>query len=96
MRESGFDVSFRFGPYSADTHRYAPVCLNSLLYKTERDLASMSEMLGRQAEASKWNQKAVERRSKIDKYFWDEKAGLYFDYDFTTPTRSTYKYATTF
>jgi alpha,alpha-trehalase len=96
MRESGFDVSFRFGPYSADTHRYAPVCLNSLLYKTERDLASMSQMLGRQAEASKWNQKAVERRSKIDKYFWDEKAGLYFDYDFTTPTRSTYKYATTF
>ena len=39
MRESGFDVSFRFGPFSADTHHYAPVCLNSLLYKTEMDLA---------------------------------------------------------
>ena len=39
MRESGFDVSFRFGPFSADTHHYAPVCLNSLLYKTENDLA---------------------------------------------------------
>jgi alpha,alpha-trehalase len=96
MRESGFDVSFRFGPFSADTHHYAPVCLNSLLYKTEKDLASMSEMLGRQAEASKWNQKAAERRAKIDKYFWDENTGLYFDYDFTTHTRSTYKYATTF
>ena len=45
MRESGFDVSFRFGPFSADTHHYAPVCLNSLLYKTEMDLARMSELL---------------------------------------------------
>src|SRR6266851_4167251 len=30
MRESGFDVSFRFGPFGAATHHYAPVCLNSL------------------------------------------------------------------
>jgi len=36
MRESGFDVTFRFGPFGADTHHYAPVCLNSLLYKTEK------------------------------------------------------------
>src|ERR1700761_5238254 len=32
-RESGFDVSFRFGPYSGSTQEYAPVCLNSLLFK---------------------------------------------------------------
>src|SRR5277367_3419847 len=32
MRESGFDVSFRFGSFSGQTHHYAPVCLNSLLY----------------------------------------------------------------
>src|ERR1017187_3255959 len=38
MRESGFDVSFRFGPFGSATHHYAPVCLNSLLYKTEKDL----------------------------------------------------------
>jgi alpha,alpha-trehalase len=96
MRESGFDVSFRFGPFSADTHHYAAVCLNSLLYKTEMDLASMSEILGRPGDASKWNAKAGERRAKIDKYLWNEEAGLYFDYDFTNQTRSTYKYATTF
>src|SRR5271170_2408587 len=29
MRESGFDVSFRFGPFGAGTHHYAAVCLNS-------------------------------------------------------------------
>lgn len=96
MRESGFDVSFRFGPFSADTHHYAPVCLNSLLYKTEMDLASMSETLGRPAEASKWKEKAAKRHALIDKYLWNKEAGLYFDYDFTTQTRSTYKYATTF
>jgi alpha,alpha-trehalase len=47
MRESGYDISFRFGPYGAATHHYAPVCLNSLLYKAEKDLAEISSMLGR-------------------------------------------------
>jgi alpha,alpha-trehalase len=46
MRESGYDVSFRFGPHGARTHYYAPVCLNSLLYKTEKDLEQMSGTRG--------------------------------------------------
>ena len=46
MRESGFDISFRFGPYGAATHHFAPVCLNSLLYKSEKDLEQMSAALG--------------------------------------------------
>ena len=96
MRESGFDVSFRFGPFSAETHHYAPVCLNSLLYKTEKDLARMSVLLGRPAEAAQWNTRASERQKLIDKYLWDAKRGLYFDYDFVTHTLSTYEYATTF
>ena len=28
MRESGFDITNRFGPFSADVIHYAPVCLN--------------------------------------------------------------------
>ena len=55
MRESGFDVSFRFGPFGAATHHYAPVCLNSLLYKTEKDLEQISRWLGHAADAEKWN-----------------------------------------
>jgi len=51
MRESGFDVSFRFGLFGAETHHFAPVCLNSLLYKTEIDLAEMSRLLGQPNEA---------------------------------------------
>jgi alpha,alpha-trehalase len=96
MRESGYDVSFRFGPHGARTHYFAPVCLNSLLYKTERDLERMSEMLGRKAEAEDWRKRAEERREKIQKYLWDNEQGLYFDYDFENGRRSTYEYVTAF
>ena len=96
MRESGFDVTFRFGPFGADTHHYATVCLNSLLYKTEQDLQKMSMLLGRKNEAETWKRKALNRRTQIMKYLWDERRGLFFDYDFVAGARSTYAYATTF
>jgi len=96
MRESGFDISFRFGPFGADTHHYAAVCLNSLLYKTEMDLAEMSEILGRKADTESWRRQAVARREAINKYLWDEAKGEYFDYDFMKQARSTYQYVTTF
>ena len=96
MRESGFDISFRFGPYSGSTHHYAPVCLNSLLYKAERDLAQMAEMLGRLQESAKWKQLAETRKEAVNKYFWNAQAGMYFDYDFLHDRQSDYYYATTF
>jgi alpha,alpha-trehalase len=95
MRESGFDVSFRFGPFSADTHHYAPVCLNSLLYKSAKDLEEMSLLLGRPEEAEKWRHLATMRREQIYKYLWNENQGLFFDYDFVTKKQSSYEYATT-
>jgi alpha,alpha-trehalase len=96
MRESGFDVSFRFGPFGAATHHYAPVCLNSLLYKTEKDLEQVSRWLGRTADADKWSGRAEKRKKLIVRYLWDEKSGLFFDYDLQTRQRSSYRYATTF
>jgi len=62
MRESGFDISFRFGPYGDATHHYAPVCLNSLLYKTEKDLEHIGETLGHKEEATQWRKRAEERK----------------------------------
>ena len=59
MRESGYDPSFRFGPFSGSTHHYAPVCLNSLLYKYERDMAHFATLLGRTAESAQWNRRAL-------------------------------------
>ncbi|HEV3207589.1 MAG TPA: trehalase family glycosidase [Terriglobales bacterium] len=96
MRESGFDISFRFGPYGAATHHYAPVCLNSLLYKTEKDLQQMSEILGHNDDARKWQQRAEERKNRIQRYLWDPARRLFFDYNFATGTRSSYEYVTAF
>jgi alpha,alpha-trehalase len=96
MRESGFDVSFRFGPFGAATHHYAPVCLNSLLYKTEKDLEQISRWLGHSADAEKWSNRAEQRKKLITRYLWDEKTGWFFDYNLQTGGRSSYRYATTF
>jgi alpha,alpha-trehalase len=96
MRESGYDISFRFGPFGAGTHHYAPVCLNSLLYKTERDLAEMASTLGREKDAEEWRKRADVRKDLIQNYLWDGKRGLYFDYDFENQIQSSYEYVTTF
>jgi alpha,alpha-trehalase len=96
MRESGFDVSFRFGPFGAATHHYAPVCLNSLLYKTEKDLEQISRWLGHTTDAEKWSKRAEQRKKLISRYLWDDKAGLFFDFDGQTGQRSSYRYVTTF
>jgi alpha,alpha-trehalase len=96
MRESGFDVSFRFGPFGSGTHHYAPVCLNSLLYKTEKDLEQISRWLGHGADAASWSNKAEERKKLITRYLWDQKRGLFFDYNFMSSQRSSYVYASTF
>jgi alpha,alpha-trehalase len=96
LRESGFDITFRFGPYGADTHHFAPICLNSLLYKTETDLEEMSRLLNHRDDAARWREKADERKDRINRYLWDAGRGLFTDYNFETQTRSTYEYATTF
>jgi len=96
MRESGFDVSFRFGPFGAATHHYAPLCLNSLLYKTEKDLERISRWLGHNDDVDKWNQRAEDRKKLITKYQWNAQQGLFFDYNLQTGQMSTYKYASTF
>ncbi|HXT27089.1 MAG TPA: trehalase family glycosidase [Candidatus Eisenbacteria bacterium] len=96
MRESGFDVSFRFGPHGAGTHHYAAVCLNSLLYKYEKDMEAMSTMLGRPTEAAAWKERAAARGKSIQKYLWDAEQGMFFDYDLHHKERSTYIYITTF
>jgi alpha,alpha-trehalase len=96
MRESGFDVSFRFGSFSGQTHHFAPVCLNSLLYKTELDLAEISKILGKPDQAEEWKKKAAARQQLMNKYLWNQDCGLYFDYNAVTNTLSTYEYAATF
>ena len=96
MRESGFDTSSRFGPFSGSTEDYAPICLNSLLYKYERDLAKIETALRHRSAAAHWNYLAGVRRQRINSLLWDDAAGLFVDYNVRTGQRSTYPFVTTF
>jgi alpha,alpha-trehalase len=96
VRESGFDISFRFAPFSGSTHHYAAVCLNSLLYKYELDLADFATMLHQTAQTAQWKQEAKARGLAINKYLWNADKGMFFDYDYITGEQSSYVYATIF
>lgn len=96
MRESGYDITFRFGPFGDDTHHYAAVDLNSLLYKEEMDLAQIATMLGKKEDAERWTAAARTRKEAMNRLMWDEAAGEYFDYDFVRGRRSGYEFITTF
>src|SRR6185437_7377091 len=92
MRESGFDPSFRFGPYDGSTHHYAPVCLNSLLYRYERDLEHLALLLGKGTEAARWGKRAQARNTAIHRYLWKPQQGVFADYDFAKHKSSDYAY----
>jgi alpha,alpha-trehalase len=96
MRESGFDPSNRFGPFSVDIVHHTPVCLNVLLYQMEKDGAEIARVAGDPAVAITWEGRARERQRRIDQYLWDEPAGLYLDYNFETKKRRRYEFASTF
>ncbi|HEY9764114.1 MAG TPA: trehalase family glycosidase [Trichocoleus sp.] len=96
MRESGFDISDRFGPFSADIVHYIPVCLNVLLYQMERDIARIYAVLGDAKSAQPWQRQASERHRLINRYLWDDATGLYFDYHVHQQKRRVYEFATTF
>jgi alpha,alpha-trehalase len=94
MRESGFDPSIRFGPFSGASHHYAPVCLNSLLYRYERDLEHIAHLLALPNEAHHWQLKAKARTVNMQRYLWRPKDGIFADFDFTHARSSNYAYIT--
>jgi alpha,alpha-trehalase len=94
MRESGFDPGFRFGPFDGATHHYAPVCLNSLLYRYEKDLAHFTHLLARPEEAMHWERAAKARNAAIHRFLWRAKEGVFADYDFVHGRASSYAYVT--
>jgi alpha,alpha-trehalase len=96
MRESGFDPSTRFGPFNVDIIHYNPVCLNSLLYLMESQTADILGILGREAEARKWRDRAADRATRINRLLWDERDGMYYDYNFALGHVRRYPFLTTF
>ncbi|MFC5860744.1 trehalase family glycosidase [Acidicapsa dinghuensis] len=92
MRESGFDPSFRFEAFSGATHHYAPVCLNSLLFRYERDMAHFAHLLGKANDAHQWEMRAKRRDIDMHRFLWQPKAGAFGDFDFTRGRASSYVY----
>ncbi len=94
MRESGFDTSNRFGPFSGATENYAPVGLNSLLYRYERDLEHIAYLLGKGREAQLWDRRAQARNYAIHRYLWRAREGVFADWDFVHARPSHYAFIT--
>lgn len=102
VRESGHDTTYRLEGICGDL---ATVDLNSLLYKYEVDVAYVIKTyFGNRFElddgtievSETWQALAEQRRINVDKYLWNEKAGMYFDYNTKAEVQSTYESATTF
>ena len=89
---SGMDFTPRFEHRSPD---FVAVELNSLLYVYEINFAWMVKTLGLSKQPN-WRKKAAHRKALINKYCWDEKRGLYLDYDFVNKRHSKVAAATAY
>lgn len=94
MRESGFDTSDRFGAFSGATENYAPVGLNCLLYRYERDMEHFASLLGLAHEAHRWDRLAMARNAAIHRFLWRPNEGIFADWDFVHGRPSHYAFIT--
>jgi len=101
MRESGHDASYRLLDDCADL---VTVDLNALLYKTESDIAVIiaQEFSGSlpvfetSQRSEYWRLRAQKRRDLMTRFLWNERRGMFFDYDFVTRKQTEFESATTF
>jgi alpha,alpha-trehalase len=100
MRESGHDTTYRFQVNGEERCTdLATVDLNALLFKTETDLATLIQevfdgKLGAETTANLC--RSAEARARLVKrHLWDERSGLFFDYDVRRGQHSYYLAATT-
>lgn len=97
VRESGFDLTDRFGPCGLLARDFVPVCLNTLLWCLETDIASIRRRLGASPESiAHWESLARERAVRMNEFFWNGEQGLFFDWNLASGERSRYAYATAF
>lgn len=91
--EATCDFSNRFDQRCLD---FCQVDLNALLFEYEVVLADYSLRLG-WGDHKIWLERNAARRERMNRYFWDEQAGLFLDYDFvhgrqgTVPAQTGYQ-----
>jgi alpha,alpha-trehalase len=100
VRESGHDTTFRwFQEGQERCADFVTVDLNALLFKVEVDIATLIARVfdgalgGDSADA--YCSRARSRAHLVQKYLWNQKAGLFFDYDGRRKRQSRYVAATT-
>jgi alpha,alpha-trehalase len=94
MRESGFDASMQMGYFGLETMDFNPICLNSLIYKQCQLMAEMYEELGQPERAHYFTHEAKTLSANIQKYMWDEEAGLFCNYNRYIGKPSAFYYLT--
>jgi alpha,alpha-trehalase len=75
--ESGLDFTMIF---QGEATHIAGVLLNSLLYKTEKDLEWMAGILGLYPEEARFRAAADKRKKAMNQYLWDSKRGRFENY----------------
>ena len=91
--ESGWDYSTRWfrNPLefaSIQTTAYLPVDLNALLYHLEMEIAYLSIAAAELPTGKKFVKLAADRLALMHRYFWDEKSGMFRDYDWRSKSLS--------
>ncbi len=90
--ESGMDFTTRFEHHCED---FIAVDLNSNLYSYEINLGWMEREL-KLSDGAVWLELAQKRKLLINQYCWNEKRGMYLDYDFVHKRHSSVAAATSF
>jgi len=86
--EASWDMSPRFD--DEDIHNLIPVDLNLNLYKYEKDFEYFDNILYPNKK-SKWGKIAKKRKELINKFCWDNKDGLFYDYNFKLRSKKKIK-----
>lgn len=111
VRESGHDTSYRLEKvaanlatidlnallykYETDIASIIDKHLGGRLVIADEFLSSHKKS-GHVETSGMWTRRARERKAAIDKYLWNEKKGMYFDYDTVKRQQCEYVSATTF
>lgn len=83
QRASGFDPTGHWGYGGLRCMFHTPVCLNSLLYRMETDMAEIAAALQREDEAVSWKNLAVMRRDVMRRVLQDPETKIFHDYNFS-------------
>ncbi len=89
--ESGWDFSSRWfqdekNIATIQTTDIVPVDLNCLMYNLEKVISKSYGVLKNSIESNKYKKIADKRKAAILKYFWNDKATFYCDYNLITKT----------